>query len=224
MEGSLTLSLISSYLIGSIPFTQIVAKLVKGIDLRKVGSRNVGGRNLSRQLGLLWGIIGGALHVAKGAAAMWLAEALGVPYPIRLLNGLAVVAGHNWPLWLRFHGGKGLLAALGAISFVVFPVGVISFTLGILVLIATHNIFYTSMVAFATMLLTAVLIGSPVEILYFICGCWSVMLLASIPDILKTLTTAGALREYFREPDIVYRREAEKRRAAAKQSKRNTKR
>jgi glycerol-3-phosphate acyltransferase PlsY len=222
MEGSLTLSLISSYLIGSIPFTQIVAKLVKGIDLRKVGSRNVGGRNLSRQLGLLWGIIGGALDVAKGAAAMWLAEMLGVPYPIRLLNGLAVVTGHNWPIWLRFHGGKGLLAALGAISFVVFPVGVISFTLGILVLVSTHNIFFTSMVAFATMLITAVLIGSPPEIIYFICGCWSVMLLASIPDIVKTLTTAGALREYFREPDNVYRREAQRR--AAKQRKRKTKR
>jgi glycerol-3-phosphate acyltransferase PlsY len=222
MEGSLTLSLISSYLIGSIPFTQIVAKVVKGIDLRKVGSRNVGGRNLSRQLGLLWGIIGGALDVAKGAAAMWLAEAIGVPYPIRLLNGLAAVAGHNWPFWLGFHGGKGLLAALGAISFVVFPVGVISFTLGILVLVATRNIFYTSMVAFATMVVTAVLIGSPPEILYFICGCWSVVLLASIPDIVKTLTTAGALRDYFREPDNVYRREAEKR--AAKQRGRKTKR
>lgn len=219
MEGSLTLSLVSSYLIGSIPFTQIVAKLVKGIDLRKVGSHNVGGRNLSRQLGLLWGFVGGVLDVAKGAAAMWLAEALGVPYPIRLLNGLAVVAGHNWPIWLRFHGGKGLLTALGAISFVVFPVGIISFTLGILVLVSTHNIFYTSMVAFATMLVTAGLIGSPAEIIYFICGCWSVMLLASIPDIVKTLTTAGALREYFREPDNVYKREAEKRRAA-KQRKR----
>jgi glycerol-3-phosphate acyltransferase PlsY len=222
MEGSLTLSLISSYLIGSIPFTQIVAKLVKGVDLRKVGSHNVGGRNLSRQLGLLWGIIGGALDVAKGAAAMWLAEMLGVPYPIRLLNGLAVVTGHNWPIWLRFHGGKGLLAALGAISFAVLPVGVISFALGILVLVSTHNIFFTSMVAFATMLVTAVLISSPPEIIYFICGCWSVMLLASIPDIVKTLTTAGALREYFREPDNVYRREAQRR--AAKQRKRKTKR
>lgn len=219
MEGSLTLSLISSYLIGSIPFTQIVAKLVKGIDLRKVGSRNVGGRNLSRQLGLLWGILGGALDVAKGAAAMWLAEALGVPYPLRLINGMAVVAGHNWPLWLRFHGGKGLLAALGAITFVVLPVGVLSFGLGILVLIATHNIFYTSMVGFATMLITAALIESPPEILLFICGCWSVMLLASIPDIVKTLTTAGALAEYFREPDIVYKREA-KQRAKARKRKR----
>jgi glycerol-3-phosphate acyltransferase PlsY len=216
MEASLTLSLISSYLIGSIPFTQIVAKLVKGIDLRKVGSRNVGGRNLSRQLGLLWGFVGGALDVAKGAAAMWLAEVIGVPYPIRLLNGLAVVAGHNWPLWLRFHGGKGLLAALGAISFVVFPAGVLSFILGILVLITTQNIFYTSMVAFATMLITGFLLNSPLEIIYFILGCWSVMLLASIPDLIKILTTAGALRAYFREPDGVYRREAAKRKQKRK--------
>lgn len=211
MEAKLVLSLLASYLLGSIPFTQIVAKAVKGIDLRKVGSRNVGGRNLSRQLGLLWGILGGALDIAKGAAAMWVAEAIGVPQPIRLMNGMAVVAGHNWPIWLRFHGGKGLLAALGAITWVVFPEGLFCFVLGVLVLIPTRNIFYTSTVGFTTMLVVAFLLQRPPEIFYFICGTWSVVLLASTPDIIATLTTAGGLSSYLREPDRVYREEAQKR-------------
>ena len=142
MEAKLVLSFLSSYLIGSIPFTQILAKWVKGIDLRRVGSHNVGGRNLSRQLGLLWGILGSVLDIAKGAAAMWFAELLGVPDPIRLVNGMAVVAGHNWPLWLRFHGGKGLLAALGAITLVVFPEGFWCLVVGLLILVSTHNVFY----------------------------------------------------------------------------------
>lgn len=211
MEGKLVLSLVSSYLLGSIPFTQIVAKWVKGIDLRKVGSHNVGGRNLARQLGLLWGILGGALDVAKGAVAMWVAELIGVPDPIRLVNGMAVVAGHNWPLWLRFHGGKGLLAALGAITFVVFPVGLVCFILGALILVPTRSIFYASTLGFTSMLVTAFALQQPVEIIYFICGTWSVVLLASIPDIVATLTTAGALAAYFREPDHVYREEAKQR-------------
>ncbi|MEX2160384.1 MAG: glycerol-3-phosphate acyltransferase [Anaerolineales bacterium] len=210
MEAKLALSIVASYLLGSIPFTQIVAKWVKGIDLRKVGSRNVGGRNLSRQLGLLWGILGGVLDVAKGAAALWFAELIGVPHPIRLVNGMAVVAGHNWPLWLRFHGGKGLLAALGAITAVVFPEGLISFVLGAAILVPTRSILYASTLGFTSMMVTAFALQRPVEIIYFICGTWSVVLLASIPDIIATLTTAGALAAYFREPDRAYREDADR--------------
>lgn len=211
MEGSLALSLVSSYLIGSIPFTQIVAKWVKGIDLRRVGSRNVGGRNLTRQLGLLWGLLGGALDIAKGAAAMWLAEWLGVPYPLRLINGMAVVAGHNWPLWLNFQGGKGLLAAIGAISWVVFPEGFFSLVLGLGILIPTHSVLYGTLLGFSTQIVIAILLHRPPEIFYFICATWAVILMASVPEVLKTLKTPGALKAYFREPDWVYRREEEKR-------------
>ena len=209
MEAKLVISLFSSYLIGSIPFTQIVAKWVKGVDLRKVGSHNVGGRNLSRQLGVMWGLIGGALDVAKGAAAMWLAETLGVSYPLGLLNGMAVVAGHNWPIWLRFKGGKGLLAALGAISYVAFPEGFWSFVLGVAILLPTRNILYVGAAGFSSMLAVAFLQHRPLDIILFICGVWVVILAASIPDIVKTLTTSGALASYLREPDNVYRKEAE---------------
>ncbi|MBX3049326.1 MAG: glycerol-3-phosphate acyltransferase [Anaerolineales bacterium] len=211
MEAKLVLSLVSSYLIGSIPFTQILARWVKGIDLRQVGSRNVGGRNLSRQLGVAWGLLGGALDVAKGAAALWLAEVLGVDYPERLLNGMAVVAGHNWPVWLRFHGGKGLLAALGAISYIVFPEGFWSFVVGMAILLPTRNILYTSTAGFASMLVVAARQNRPAEIVYFIIATWGVVFLASLPDVIKTLRTPGALKAYLHEPDAVYRQSTQKR-------------
>lgn len=211
MEGNLALSLFSSYLIGSIPFTQILAKLIKGIDLRKVGSHNVGGRNLTRQAGLLWGVIGGALDVVKGGTAIWFSEVLGVSYPLRLLNGMAVVAGHNWPLWLRFHGGKGLLAALGAITYVAFPEGFWSFVIGVAIMLPTRNILFASTAGFSGMLLIATRLQRPPEIYFFICGTWSIILLASVPDLIKTLSTAGALARYFREPDYVYRDEEKQR-------------
>ncbi|MCW5879014.1 MAG: glycerol-3-phosphate acyltransferase [Anaerolineales bacterium] len=211
MEAKLILSLVSSYLIGSIPFTQILARWVKGIDLRQVGSRNVGGRNLSRQLGVAWGLLGGALDVAKGAAALWLAEVLGVDYPERLLNGMAVVAGHNWPVWLRFHGGKGLLAALGAISYIVFPEGFWSFVVGMAILLPTRNILYTSTAGFASMLVVAARHNRPAEVVYFIIATWGVVFLASLPDVIKTLRTPGALKAYLHEPDAVYRQSTQKR-------------
>jgi len=117
--------LILSYLIGSIPFSQIVGRLAKGIDLRKVGSGNVGGNNLITHAGSGWGLLGGGLDAAKGVAAMWLASALSVPYPVSLLAGIFVVAGHNWSVWLGFRGGKGLATAFGVLAWLSWPEAVI---------------------------------------------------------------------------------------------------
>lgn len=212
MDARFFFSLLVSYLLGSIPFTQIIAKLVKNVDLRKVGSHNVGGRNLTRQLGLVWGIVGGAGDVAKGAAAMLAAEALGAPYPVRLLNGLAAVAGHNWPVWLNFQGGKGVLTAIGAIAVVAFPEVAIAFVLGVLILVPTRNIVAAAVPAFLTMLALSFLFHRPPEVSWFIIGTWAVVFLAGLPETIKKFLTPGAIADYFREPDRIYREEAEKRR------------
>ena len=212
MDARFFLSLLVSYLLGSIPVTQIVARLVKNVDLRKVGSHNVGGRNLTRQLGLLWGILGGAGDVAKGAAAMLAAQALGVESPYILLNGPAAVAGHNWPIWLKFQGGKGVLTAMGAIAAIAFPEAAIAFALGILILIPTHNIVAAAVPSFLTMLVLSFVFQRPAEVSWFIAGTWAVVLVAGLPETIKKLRTPGAIAEYFREPDRVYREEAQKRR------------
>ena len=212
MDARFFLSLLVSYLLGSIPVTQIVARLVKNVDLRKVGSHNVGGRNLTRQLGLLWGILGGAGDVAKGAAAMLAAQALGVESPYILLNGPAAVAGHNWPIWLKFQGGKGVLTAMGAIAAIAFPEAAIAFALGILILIPTHNIVAAAVPSFLTMLVLSFVFQRPAEVSWFIAGTWAVVLVAGLPETIKKLMTPGAIAEYFREPDRAYREEAQKRR------------
>lgn len=211
MDARLILSLLVSYLIGSIPFTQIVAKLVKNIDLRKVGSHNVGGRNLTRQLGLIWGILGGAGDVGKGAAAVLVSEAIGAPYPLRLLSGLTAVAGHNWSVWLKFKGGKGVLTAVGAIAAVAFPEVAIAFVVGVLILIPTHNIIYAAVTGFLIMLGLSFAFQRPSEVPWYIVGTWAVVFLAGLPETIKKLTIPGALADYFREPDRVYREEDEKR-------------
>jgi glycerol-3-phosphate acyltransferase PlsY len=212
MDTRFLLSLLISYLLGSIPFTQIVARLVKGIDLRRVGSHNVGGRNLTRQLGLLWGILGGAGDVAKGAAAILIAAALGVQSPWIYLNGPAVVAGHNWPVWLKFQGGKGLLTIVGAIAAVALPEVAIAFVIGATILILTRNVLYAAGAGFILMLGLSIAFQRPAEVSWYIVATWSMVVLAGLPELIKKLTTPGAIADYFREPDRVYREETQKRR------------
>ena len=122
--------LVAAYLIGSIPFSFLVVRIMTGEDIRTVGSRNVGATNVSRSFGNLPGIIALLLDMTKGFAAVMLAKWLtssaywplpaGIdPSPIHsrvfwiALSGLVAVLGHIFPVWLRFHGGKGVATAAG---------------------------------------------------------------------------------------------------------------
>ncbi len=101
------------YLVGSIPFSYLIARWVRGIDLRRVGSDNVGASNVAREVGLIYGLVAGILDFGKSAAFALLLRALGYPIQVQMLGGLAAVAGHNWTVFLRFSGGRGIAATLG---------------------------------------------------------------------------------------------------------------
>jgi acyl phosphate:glycerol-3-phosphate acyltransferase len=121
--------LISAYLVGSIPFSYLVVRLMTGADIRQHGSRNVGATNVARNFGKLPGIIALLLDLAKGYAviliARWIVAQPGWPYadsaasPLHsremwiALAGLIAVLGHMFPVWLGFHGGKGVATASG---------------------------------------------------------------------------------------------------------------
>lgn len=116
LEGILWV--VFSYLLGSVPFAFIIGKL-RGVDLRKVGTRNVGGSNLWHSVGKLEGAIAAILDIGKGAAAVWLSQKLGFPPSIQAASAVAVVAGHDWPVFLGFQGGRGIGSALGAMLLLV---------------------------------------------------------------------------------------------------------
>ena len=103
-----------SYLLGSISFPWLVAWW-HGVDLRATGSRKLGGGNLARVLGMRWGVAGGLLDALKGAAAVWIAAAIGLPVEIRVLCALACVAGQMWPLFHELDGGRANATGWGAI-------------------------------------------------------------------------------------------------------------
>jgi len=107
------------YLVGSIPFSQIIAKMKSGLDLREAGYRNVGAYNVVRTTGLSWGLLAGSLDAGKGIAVLILVGALGVDQSLVNLAGLCAVLGHNYPVWLRFKGGKGVMVIAGLLFWVV---------------------------------------------------------------------------------------------------------
>ena len=116
---SYILTVLGAYLLGSIPFGFLMAK-AKGIDIRKVGSGNIGATNALRVLGKPAGIAVLLLDVAKGFAAVWLCAVLVKQFSantdletLRVVAGIGAVLGHNYTCWLKFKGGKGIATTAG---------------------------------------------------------------------------------------------------------------
>ena len=132
---------VAAYLLGSVPFGVLVARLAAGVDPRKVGSGNIGASNVTRSAGKAAGAITLALDAAKAALPMFLGRALmsglgaspAAAESWSVAIGLAAFAGHLWPVWLHFHGGKGVATALG-VFLVLAPMpallGLAAFALG----------------------------------------------------------------------------------------------
>ena len=103
-----------AYLLGAVPFGWLLGRLAGGMDVRRVGSGNIGATNVARSLGPWAGILTLALDVGKGAAAVWGAGRLAGSPGVAMAAGLAAVAGHIFPVYLGFRGGKGVATGLGA--------------------------------------------------------------------------------------------------------------
>ena len=111
------IAIIIGYLLGSIPSAYIATQLAKGKDIRQLGGGNVGGLNVFREVGHWPALAAGIVDVGKGAAAVAIAYwLLAVPPLFVLLVGLAAVVGHNWMVFLKFSGGKGMGATFGALA------------------------------------------------------------------------------------------------------------
>lgn len=115
-ETPLNLSwlLLAAYILGSIPFGVIFARLFGSADVRKSGSGNIGAANVARVAGPLAGILTLVFDTGKGAAAVLLAARFAHESAAwMMLAGLTAQVGHCFPVWLRFKGGKGVATALG---------------------------------------------------------------------------------------------------------------
>src|SRR3990172_5188703 len=106
---------VGGYLLGSVPFAFLLARR-GGVDVRLSGSGNVGATNVLRLTGTGLGLTTLALDVGKGSATVWLAGVAGAGPSTCVVAGVAAGVGHVFPVWLRFHGGKGVAVACGVFS------------------------------------------------------------------------------------------------------------
>jgi glycerol-3-phosphate acyltransferase PlsY len=154
------LAVVVAYLMGSIPFAQLLSQR-RGVDLRRVGSGNVGATNVLRTLGVRTAVVAMVLDAVKGALAVLVAQRMtsGVTPPVAA--GLASMIGHVYPVWLRFRGGKGVATAAGA--FAVLTPAALGIAAGVFLLVVSLTRFISvgSMAAAVTLAGWAIVSGAP---------------------------------------------------------------
>ena len=154
-------AIVAAYLLGSIPFSFVVARAFGVEDVRRVGSGNVGATNVLRSAGKVAGALALLLDAAKGAAASGLALWL-VPEPaaVSAVAAVAAVLGHMYPVWLRFQGGKGVATGLGAFAPLALPAALGATVLFLVTLAGTRYVSLASMVAAVSLAALAWVLGA----------------------------------------------------------------
>lgn len=156
--------LLFGYAMGSVPFAFLVARRA-GIDVRVAGSGNVGAANVLRTTGAPLGAIVMALDVGKGAATVLLAYAGAGTIGSAAAAGAAAIVGHIYPIWLRFHGGKGVAVAAGVFSVLAPLAAAIAVAVFLVVVSLTRVVSLGSVAATATLPPVAWLSGAPPPVL-----------------------------------------------------------
>jgi glycerol-3-phosphate acyltransferase PlsY len=197
------LSVIIGYLLGSIPTAYIVSRVRRGVDIRTVGSGNMGGANVMREIGTHEGTFVGLFDIAKGAGAILIAQALNVSELWIFGTGFAAVVGHNFPVFAGFRGGRGSATVIG-IFLVLAPTS----TLVTLVVVAVP--FFASrrfggavIIGLALLPLFVWLLGGSLSLICYALAIDLFMLLRNLPDIRRVLAK-GIIK------DMIYDRHQKK--------------
>ena len=148
------------YLLGSMPNGYLAGRWLKGIDLRQCGSGSTGATNVLRNVGKAPALVVFLLDVGKGALAVLLAKSFGLNDWVQVLAGLAALAGHIWPVWLGWKGGKAVATGLGMFLGLAWPVGLACFGLFMAVISISRIVSLSSVVAAIGLPVLMVLAGA----------------------------------------------------------------
>lgn len=135
------LLLVLAYIIGAVPFGYLIVRFKTGRDVREFGSGNIGATNVLRTTGRLAAIVTLVLDIVKGFVAVWLMDQFGGPDPYyawRSAAALTVMAGHAFPVFLRFHGGKAVATFIGAFLYLT-PVPLIAVMIVFVITVAVSR-------------------------------------------------------------------------------------
>ena len=147
-------TLVLAYLLGSFPSGYLAGRWLKGVDIRTLGSGSTGATNVLRQIGKGPALVVFLIDVLKGTAAVLLAKALLQPDGYNALSdwwvvasGLAALAGHIWPIWLGWRGGKAVATGLGMLLGLAWPVGLACFGVFLTVISLSRIVSLSSVLA-----------------------------------------------------------------------------
>ena len=154
------------YLLGSFPSAYLAGRIIKNKDIRKMGDGNVGAANAFRELGAIPGLVVMVLDICKGAAAMLIAQTYTSQFVVFLV-GFAAVAGHIWPVFLGFKGGRGEATASGVLV-VLLPQGML-ILLGVAIIpfVLTRNTMILGAILFAPLWLAAIFMGAALPLIIY---------------------------------------------------------
>jgi len=168
---NVVLWMIVSYFIGSFPTGYVVARISKGLDIRGAGSGSIGATNVRRVIGHGWGVFVAVIDMLKGALALLVtgvmtgASATTAPW-LLALAGSASVIGHNYPVWLKFKGGKGISTTYGVMFFLCpyesFAVTLLSGAIWYAIVTTTRYVSLASMISLMTLPLFFWMLDVPV--------------------------------------------------------------
>jgi len=171
MAIEFVLLLVGGYLMGSIPTAYLAAWWTRRIDIRQYGSGNVGGANLIK-LGARWiAVIVGLFDTGKAMPAVWVAHLVGLDLTQQVIIGIAAVVGHNWPVFLRFSGGRGIATIMGVALIVPLLNGYIPWSLIAFLAIMIANVLTVRSIpvgigiSVAVMPIVSWAVGEPLELI-----------------------------------------------------------
>lgn len=163
------ISSLLAYLIGSFPTSFLIAKTMRGVDIRQVGSGNAGATNVLRSVGKLPALITLIVDVLKGIFVVTIVANFFYPYIedldydfYRSFLGLAAVCGHIWPVWLKFKGGKGVATTLGVAIGLAPLVLLPSFFIWIVIFFTTNYVSLASILALIAFPIIAIAFSQPI--------------------------------------------------------------
>ncbi len=175
-----TLLIAGAYLWGAIPSAYLVARYLRGIDIRRHGSGNMGATNVMNHVGKLSGWLLGTFDcLAKGSLPVFVGGLLDVGMDVRVGAGLAAIAGHNWSPYIRFTGGRGVATAVGVVFglFMWQEFLILTVVMGAIGRLLFRDTGFWTLVAMIALPPLAFLFNRPAEVVYMAIGIAALLML-----------------------------------------------